>query len=898
MLSWTQIEDRAVKFQRYWKDSLGNEKQEGQKFQVDFMNIFGVHWKDGFHEHQIILKDGSIGYIDYFIPGKILIEMKSKGQSLNKAYTQAMGYVHSLKPEEIPVLVVVCDFDRMQVYNLEKDHRYKPFKISRMKNNIRTFGILAGYGTTGEVKTEIELNTDASYKMAKLHDELKENGYAGHDLEMYLVRLLFCLFAEDTGIFERYTFRTYIEESKKDGADLAMRLMALFDVLNTPMEERLKNSADELKRFRYINGKLFSEPLRLASFDSDMRNLILECCEFNWSEINPAIFGAIFQGVMNQEERRNLGAHYTSEENILKVLEPLFLDELYDEFEISKSTLKELSTFQDKLASLTFLDPACGSGNFLVITYQKLRELEFEVIKMIYDKDQKIMTDYLTKVSINQFYGIEYEEFPTEVAKVSMILMKHLMDQQINNHFGHNAPDFPIKENANILNSNALALDWNKLIKSKNLNYIIGNPPFIGARIMNDEQKSDINHVFKDIKNIGNLDYVSAWYSKATDMIKDNRDLRVAFVSTNSICQGEQVAILWKNLLEDKFCKIDFAYRTFKWSNEAKYKAAVFCVIVGFSSRLKKIDKKIIYESDGTYKEARNINGYLLDAENIYISSRTRPICNVPEIGIGNKPIDGSNYLFKKDEMENFIKREPKSKIYFKKWYGAREFINNIPRYCLYLGDAKPSDLKNMPLVIERIENVRELRLQSRSKGTRKIAQTPTKFHVTNISKSPYLLIPETSSERRKYIPIGFMNEDTLASNAVRIMPNATKYHFGILTSNVHNAWMRVVGGRLKGDYRYSKNIVYNNFPWPMVNGEIKDDISKKADIVLKTREKYSDWSYADLYDPLFMPVDLQRAHRNLNKSVWEAYDKAWNIASEEDCVEHLMELYNDLIKA
>lgn len=897
MLSWNQIEDRAVKFQRYWKNSEGNEKQEAQKFEIDFMNIFGVHWKDGFHEHQIILKDGSIGYIDYFIPGKILIEMKSKGQSLTRAYTQAMGYVHSLKPDEIPTLVVVCDFDRMQVYNLEKDHRYKPFKISRMKNNVRTFGILAGYGTTDDVKTEIELNTDASYKMAKLHDVLKENGYKDHDLEMYLVRLLFCMFAEDTGIFEKFSFRKYIEESKEDGMDLAMRLMALFDTLNTPMEERLENLSKELKRFRYINGKLFSESLRLASFDSSMRKLLLECCEFTWSEINPAIFGAIFQGVKNQEERRNLGAHYTSEENIIKVLEPLFLDELYDEFERSKSTVRELRVFQNKLASLTFLDPACGSGNFLVVTYQKLRELEFEVIKMIYDRDQTTFTGTMTKVSINQFYGIEYEEFPTEVAKVSMILMKHLMDQQINNHFGYNTPDFPIKENANIVNNNALTLHWNSLIEAKNLDYIIGNPPFIGARLMNNDQKSDMNQVFKDLKNVGNLDYVSAWYSKAADMIKENRNLRVAFVSTNSICQGEQVAILWKYILEDKSCKIDFAYRTFKWSNEAKYKAAVYCIIVGFSNSFKKIEPKIIYENDGTFKEAENINGYLVDAKNVYIDSRTKPLSDVPEIGIGNKPIDGANYLFKKEEMEEFIKKEPNSKRYFKKWYGAREFINNDPRYCLYVGDAKPSDLKNMPLVMERIKNVRELRLGSKSKGTRKIAETPTKFHVTNISSDEYLLIPSTSSENRKYIPIGFMSNDSLASNAVLIMPNATKYHFGILTSNIHNAWMRTVGGRLEMRYRYSKNIVYNNFPWPNADGEVKRKVAEKADKILQIRAKYIDWSYADLYDPLFMPGDLLNAHRDLDYTVWEAYGKAWNISSEEACVEHLMKLYGDLVK-
>ena len=862
MLSWNEIEDRAVKFQNHWRNCEGNERQEAQTFEKDFMNIFGIHWKDGFHEYQITLKDGSIGYIDYFIPGEILIEMKSKGQSLTKAYTQAMAYVHSLKQEEIPVLLVVSDFDKMQVYNLEKDHRYNPFKISQIRKYVRIFGLLAGYDTTDKEKTEIELNIDASYKMAKLHDILKENGYVGHNLEIYLVRLLFCLFAEDTGIFERYSFRDYVEASEEDGSDLSMRLMALFNILNTPLEKRMNNLSTELKRFRYINGNLFKENLPLASFNKNMRNLLLECCMFNWSEINPSIFGAIFQGVMNQDQRRNLGAHYTSEENIMKVLEPLFLD------------------------------PACGSGNFLIMAYQKIRELEFEVMKMIYDNRELQMIGAKNIVHINQFYGIEYEEFPVEIAKVSMILMKHLMDQQISNYFGFNIIDFPIRENANIINDNALRIDWNELIDAKELDYIIGNPPFIGARLMNREQKADINLVFNGVKNIGNLDYVSAWYAKSAEMIQENTDLKVAFVSTNSICQGEQVSILWKYILENKSCKIDFAYRTFKWSNEAKYKAAVYCVIIGFSSVIKKVDKKIIYENDGTFQEAQNINGYLVDVDNVYIESRRKPLCDVIEIGMGNQPIDNGNYLFTKEEMETFIKEEPQSKRYFIKWYGAREFINNSPRYCLYLADEKPNHIKTMPLVMERVENVREFRLKSIRKNTFKLANTPTMFQTINISKDNYLLIPRVTSEKRIYIPIGFMSSNSMASDAVHIMPNANIYHFGILTSNVHNAWMRVIGGRLKGDYRYSKNIVYNNFPWPKTNEEVKIIVSQKAELVLKVRKKYQDWSYADLYDPLFMPKDLLKAHKDLDRAVWEAYGKSWNIDSEADCIKYLMKLY------
>jgi len=893
MLTWTDIETRAIAFQKRWKNCTGDEKQDAQTFEKDLMYVFGVDWHDGFHEYPIISIDGVQNYIDYLLPGKILIEMKSRGKSLDAAFTQAMQYLRALKPEEQPVLVVVSDFDTIKVYNTSKQHHYKSFKVSNLKSRVRIFSLLTGHGAESEERTEIEVNTDASYKMAKLHDALKENGYTGHELEVYLVRLLFCLFADDTGVFEKSTFYNYLQASNPDGSDLSGRLTMLFSVLDTPDDKRMKNLPEELKRFRYINGNLFSERLAPPFFSAKMRSTLLECCDFDWTQISPAIFGAMFQGVMNPQERRELGAHYTSRENILKVIQPLFLDALYEEFERSKNTTAELQAFHKKISSLTFLDPACGCGNFLIVTYEKLRELEFEILKLLAGDNQMVLFDAPTKVSINQFYGIEIEEFPCEIAKVSMLLMKHLMDQEISHYFGGNYLDYPIRDNVNIVNANALRIDWNDVIPAHQLDYIMGNPPFNGARTMNSDQKADLSHVFGDLKNSGNLDFVTPWYKKAADMMDSDTSIQSALVSTNSIVQGDQAGILWEYMFDRRF-EINFAYRTFKWSNAAKGKAAVYCVIVGFAKEGTWRKPRTIFDGLNARRTSQ-INQYLIDAPNVIIKSRSQPLCDVPEIGIGNKPIDDGNYLFTKDEMEEFICKEAGAAQYFRPWYGAKEFINRQPRYCLYVAEVAPNELRKMPLVVQRIENVREYRLKSKSQGTVDLSQYPTRFHVTNIPESTFLVIPETSSENREYIPIGFLHSDVLCSNAVRILPNATLYHFGVLTSSAHMAWMRTVAGRLKSDYRYSKDIVYNNFPWPEKTEEKVARIEKTAQAILDARSNYPDRSYADLYDPLFMPPDLRKAHIANDKAVWEAYGKAWPLDDEPACVAHLMRLYQQL---
>ncbi|MEG0842998.1 MAG: DNA methyltransferase [Romboutsia sp.] len=889
MLSWSEIESNAVNFSKTWKDCEGNERQEAQTFEKDLMSVFGVDWHDGLHEYQIRDMQGKIGYIDYLLPGKILIEMKSKGESLTRAYNQGYDYTKCLKPEEFPELLLVSDFDYIQVTNLKTMQTFKQFKVSQLKKHVRMLGILAGYNSEVTFKTDIEVNTDASYKMAKIHDRLKENGYVGQDLEIYLVRLLFCLFAEDTGIFEKSAFKNYIDKSAEDGSDLSMRMMALFSILDTNDDNRMANLSDELKKFRYINGNLFSKTLPLASFDSKMRKTLLECCDFNWSYISPAIFGAMFQGVMDEKSRREMGAHYTSEENILKLIRPLFLDELWDEFEKSKMTKAELHKFHEKISKLKFLDPACGCGNFLIITYRELRLLEFEVLKMIYNNKQTVLIDTICKIKIEQFYGIEYEEFPSQIAHVGMLLMKHQIDTLVSNYFGMNLIDFPIKDSANIVHGNALRIEWESIVTKDELSYIIGNPPFIGARWMSKEQKLDLLDIFENSKGAGNLDYVCAWYIKAAKMVQFT-NIRVGYVSTNSIVQGEQVYALWHPLMDKYNIHIDYAYRTFVWSNEAKGKAKVHCIMVGFSHMYS--GKKIIVTSNGDIIQAKNINAYLVDGENTFVMRRTKPLCDVPEMGSGNKPIDGGNYLFTEEGKNEFVKQEPKSQKWFRPWLGSAEFINGYQRHCLWLGECPPSELRKMPLSMKRVEAVRKFRASSSSAPTQKIADTPTRFHVENMPNGEYIVVPQVSSERRRYIPIGFLKSDVLCSDKLRLIPNASLYLFGILTSNVHMAWNRAVCGRLKSDYQYSKDIVYNNFPFPDVTEEQKEKISNLAQKILDIRSKYTTSSLADLYDPLTMPPDLLKAHQNLDKEVCKAYGTIWKY--EEDCVADLMKLYKE----
>jgi len=901
-LAWNEIKDRALAFSRDWAKAE-SEDADAKPFWIDFFNVFGVNQRRiGSFEQKVKKLGDRDGYIDWLWKGNLLIEHKSRGKDLDRAYQQAIDYFPGLKEHELPRFVLVSDFARFRLYDMIEG-THSEFLLKELYKNVKLFWFIAGYQPQ-KISPQSPVNAKAVQRMARLHDRLKQIGYTGHALEVYLVRLLFCLFAEDTGIFERTQFTEFIEQqTREDGSDLAPQLAQLFDVLNTPETVRLKNLDDTLSRFPYINGKLFEERPPFASFDRDMRAALLYCCAIDWSGISPAIFGSLFQNIMDEtpNARRNLGAHYTTEENILKLIGPLFLDELRTEFDKIRHTVKSrtqnLQAFHAKLAGLKFLDPACGCGNFLVIAYRELRKLELEVLRALHHSGQQAL-DIATiiQVDVDQFHGIEIEEFPVQIAQVALWLTDHQMNALVSEEFGQYFIRLPLKKSAHIVHGNALRLDWNSVIAAEECDIVMGNPPFIGAKFLNDAQRTDVATIFHDTKNAGLLDYVTCWYRKATGYIAAHPAIRVAFVSTNSITQGEQVGVLWPDLLRHGV-HLHFAHRTFQWSSEASGKAAVHCVIIGFG--LQEAAQKTIFEYENIQGEAhaiaaRNINPYLVDALNIMLINREKPICNVPVIGIGNKPIDGGNYLFTPEEKTEFIAREPQAAKWFRRWIGADEFLNGYERWCLWLGDCPPNELRQMPEAMKRVEAVRQSRLKSKSVPTQKIAATPTRFHVENIPDSPYLVIPEVSSERRLFVPIGFMQPDTLSSNLVKIVPNATLYHLGVLTSTMHNAWMRTVCGRLESRYRYSVGIVYNNFPWPEPSDTQRQAIETAAQAVLDARAQFPTSTLADLYDPLAMPPELVRAHQTLDRAVDAAYGKK-SFASEAERVAFLFERYQTI---
>jgi len=889
-LSWKDIQANALAFSKQWKDAT-DESADAQSFLNDFFGVFGIDRKRvGTFETKVPMGERHSGYIDLLWKGVILIEMKSIGKSLDRAYGQAKDYAFRLVDEDLPEYIMVSDFQSIRLYRLTTNQVWN-FKTSQLHKNVKLFADLAGYKAATITNISKEVDVKAAEKMARLHDILLDHGYTGHALEVYLVRLLFCLFADDTGIFEKNIFFDYINNSKEDGSDLSARIARLFELLDTPQEERDKQTMlpEELKRFAYIDGTLFQERLPFADFNRKMRAILLECCTFDWGYISPAIFGAMFQGVMNPEERRALGAHYTSEENIMKVIKPLFLDELWEEFERIKGNSKQLQFFHDKLSKLTFLDPACGCGNFLIISYKELRLLELEVLKMLIDTGgQQIMDiQYHCKINVDQFYGIECEEFPCQIAVVGMWLIDHQMNMLVSEHFGLYFARLPLEYSATIVHGNALRIDWENVVPKNQLNYILGNPPFLGFTYMNSEQKLDMSEYTK----AKNLDYVCVWYLKAAKLIQ-NTTIQAAFVSTNSITQGETVSVLWSILLSDFDMQINFAYRTFVWSNEARGKAAVHCVVVGFSGHL--ISRNKYIHEDDVIIPANNISPYLVDAPNIIVKSRNKPICDIPQMRYGNKIIDDGNLIIEANEYDDFIANEPQAKPYIKKLLGAREFINNKERYVLDLQGVSPSDLKKCPLIMGRVNAVREFRLKSPAKIIREMAKTPTLFgQITNPS-SDYLLVPCHSSEKRRYVPMGFIDNNIIANNSTLIIPSATLYVFAILTSKVHMAWMRTVCGRLESRYRYSKDIVYNNFPWPESTEQQKKTIETAAQQVLDARALYPESSLADLYDPLTMPPELTKAHNNLDRAVVAAYGGP-GFTTEAERVADLMKRYQKL---
>lgn len=909
----------AKAFAEYWKDK-GYEKGDSQKFWLELLGtVYGVENASHYIEFEDQVHLDHTSFIDGYIPEtKVLIEQKGLGKDLRKAirqsdgslltpFQQAKRYSAELSFSRRPRWIITCNFSEFLVYDMENPNS-EPEQIL-LKNLDKEFYRLDFLVDTGNdnIKREMEISIKAGEIVGRLYDALRQQ-YVNPDdesslksLNMLCVRLVFCFYAEDAGVFGKHLmFHHYLKEF--DARHLRNALIDLFKILNTKIEDRDPYIDEELAQFPYVNGGLFAEEnIEIPQFTDEIRDLILQNAseDFDWSEISPTIFGALFESTLNPETRRSGGMHYTSIENIHKVIDPLFLDDLKSELEEIKQ-LKQpnvqkdrLNAFCDKLSTLKFLDPACGSGNFLTETYISLRKLENEALAII-NQDQIVFdSGDIIKVKISQFYGIEINDFAVTVAKTALWIAESQMIKETEDIVSTKIDFLPLTTNAYIVEGNALQIDWETVVPKNELNYIMGNPPFVGARFMSKEQKEDLISVFDGINNAGNLDFVTGWYKKASDYIGINT-IRVAFVSTNTITQGEQPAIFWKPIIESGI-HIDFAYKTFIWDSEANAKAHVHCVIIGFSRSPYEKDK-IIYNDAGVSKVANHINSYLIDFDDVFVSSRNHPICDVPEIGIGNKPIDGGFFLFDKDEMLEFIKKEPLSKSYFKEWYGAKEFINRIPRYCLYLDGCSPKELRQMPECIKRIQMVKEYRLQSPSAGTRKIAETPTKFHVTNIPNGSYIVIPQVSSQRRRYIPMGYMGEGVLCSDKVRIMPEGSLYHFGILESNVHMSWMRAICGRLKSDYSYTVNHVYNNFPWPNPIDEQKAKIEQTAQAILDARALYPDCSLADLYDELTMPVELRKAHQANDKAVMQAYGFDYKTMTESECVAELMKMYQNLV--
>jgi hypothetical protein len=892
-LSWNEIKTRALAFSKEWQQE-SSEDAEAKSLWDSFFNVFGISRKRVASFEEPVKKLGDKqGFIDLFWKGVLIVEHKSRGKSLDKAYTQALDYFDGIRERDLPQYVLVSDFARFRLYDLEENEQHE-FELKDLHKNVHLFGFIAGY-QTHKIQEQDPVNIKAAEQMGKLHDQMKDVGYSGHQLELYLVRLLFCLFAEDTGIFERQQFKEYIEQrTGEDGSDLAHHISTLFQVLNTPREKRLTNLDEQLAAFPYVNGKLFEEMLSTASFDAAMRQALLDCCALNWSRISPAIFGSLFQSIMDKAARRNLGAHYTSEQNILKLIKPLFLDALWDEFEKIKHNKNKLFEFHKKLRRLNFLDPACGCGNFLVIAYRELRLLELEVLRASRASEQSLLDVHsLINLNVDQFYGIEIEEFPAQIAQVALWLMDHQMNLLVSEEFGLYFVRIPLQVSSTIVCGNALTIDWNTVLPVWQVSYIMGNPPFVGKQYQTEEQKADLKVVLGDVKGAGVLDYVTCWYLIASKFIQGT-EISCAFVSTNSITQGEQVGVLWP-VLSNLGIKIFFAHRTFKWQNEARGKAAVHCVIIGFS--LKDDLKKTIFDyekidGDAHAVSAKNINPYLVDAPFVALGKRRTPISARPEMAFGSMPNDGGYLLMNAKEANELVAAFPRTSEYVRRFGGSDEFLHNNWRYCLWLVNANPAEIRSIEPISARIAKVAENRRASSRPTTRALANTPTLFGEIRQPVADYFVIPEVSSENRRYIPMGRLSPETIVSNKLYTIASNSLFTFGVVQSTMHMAWVRAVAGRLKSDYQYSAGIVYNNFPWPENTSEKqRQAIETAAQAVLDARAQFPGSSLADLYDPLTMPSALLKAHQHLDKMVDAAYGKT-NFKTEAERVAFLFELY------
>jgi hypothetical protein len=907
--SINEIRRRLSAFARRWQNAA-RENADAKLFWARFYECYGVRPESAtIYEKAVDRLGGGRGFIDSFIPGLLIVEHKSRGKSLDAAFDQASGYFLALPEAERPRYIVTSDFAHFRLYDLKADKQAQ-CTLADLPRHAQWFSFLIEKEPP-DITEESPIDRQAAYAVSRLHEALLRANFRGRDLEIFLTRLLFCLFADDTGIFgANGIFRRLVEQTREDGRDTGAALAELFDVLNTPESQRQSSLDETLTAFAYVNGSLFAERPRIPAFDTQMRALLVACADLDWSGISPAIFGAMFQGVLEahhpdearQATRRELGAHYTSERNILRVIDPLFMDDLRAQFTKARRNKQKLNQLYDQLKDIQCLDPACGCGNFLVIAYRELRRLENEVIAALFDFDQSkglLDVSTLCRVRVSQFHGIEIDQAAAHIARVALWITDHQMNLESAQRFGTTRPTVPLVDTPHIHCTNALRTDWAaEILPPAQCSHVFGNPPFVGAKWLNAAQREEAHAMLGGIKNGGLLDYVAAWYVKALAYIKVNPAINVAFVSTNSITQGEQVAALWPYLLQGGV-KIRFAHRTFKWSNEGKGNAAVHCVIIGFG--LREPEQRTIFDytdnikaDEGRRIEAKRINPYLVDGPDVIVQRRSAPLCRVPPMKSGNKPIDAGQYLFTPQEKKDFLAHEPQAKPWFRRWLGGEEFINGIERWCLWLGDCTPKELRAMPLALKRVQTVKNYRAASKSAPTQALAATPTRFHTECFPAKPYLALPEVSSERRQFVPLAFLEPDVLCGNKLRIVENGGLYVFAILTSTMHMAWMRAVCGRLKSDYQYSVAIVYNSYPWPDLTDKQRDALATTGQAILDARALYPDATLADLYDPLTMPPDLRKAHAANDRAVDAAYGYK---ADKSDAVRvaFLFDLYGKL---
>ena len=909
MPDWNEIRARAAEFARDWADAA-RESSQTQSFYDEFFAIFGVQRRSvARYEHRVKLLNNRDGYIDLFWPRVLLVEQKSAGENLEAARKQAGEYFVALSERERPRHLLLSNFQKFELIDMHTREEWS-FPLADLHKHVERFGFIIDVQRR-TFREQDPVNVEAAELVGALHDALRDAGYAGEDLGRFLVRIVFCLFADNTGIFERDRFLNLIDDrSDLDGSNIGALLTQLFQVLNTPEEQRQASLDENLAAFPYINGKLFDEPLRIPAFTASMRDLLLDACRFDWSDISPAIFGSLFQSVMEADERRRQGAHYTSERNILKVIEPLFLDDLWKEFERLKTRRgsgrhRAIQDFHRRLGELTFLDPACGCGNFLIIAYRELRLLEIEVLRELRPYrtgggTAAFNVADLTHVNVDQFHGIEINEFPARIAETALWMMDHIMNNRLSLEFGEAYARIPLTTSPRILHADALETDWAALLPPERCSYVLGNPPFGGAKVQNAAQRRQVHRVAALGKGGGTLDYVAAWFILAAHYLRES-DARIGFVATNSITQGEQVGQLWPVLFERHGLEIAFAHRTFAWESEARGKAHVHAVIVGLTKREQTPARKRLYSYDdirGEPLESEHaaLSPYLFDVSgfsdpHVVVRETARPLNGLPQMIMGSKPIDGGHYIFNAEERAEFLDGEPGAEPYLRPYVGAREFLQGGERWILHLADAPPEVLRTLPNSRERIRLVRQYRSESKSKPTQELAKTPTLYHINTIPDAPFLLVPRVSSERREYAPIGWLEPPVIPSDATLVLPTATMPTFALLTSAMHMAWLRQIGGRLESRFRYSIGLVYNTFPLPPVDGDALRGLEPLARAVLDARAAEPGATLADLYDALAMPANLRRAHRALDRAVDRLYRRE-GFGSERERVEHLLGLY------